>query len=89
MNKVLTAVRGHFIDDLKSVWKKFSVWAYVAIISLPDLYHMAGEQGLFTLETVPDKFKWLVRVAGAVGLYLRLVSQTAKTLQEANQPKAE
>lgn len=75
--KVKDAVTNHFIPDVLQAYKKLSVIAFAAIFALPDAYQMAGSMGLLTIDTVPDKFKWMVRACAIGGLYLRLVRQSA------------
>jgi hypothetical protein len=83
MTEATTVQTSHLVPDWKSAWRWMSIWGYIFVISLPDLYQLAMEQGFFSLETVPQKFQWLVRGAGILGIYLRLVNQTAKAVLEA------
>lgn len=79
------AVKNHFVPEAVHFYKLLSVWMFIAITSAPEAYQAAGALGLLTIETVPDKFKWLVRAIGIVGLYVRLVNQNVSAKIAADQ----
>lgn len=66
------------IDDWKDALRKLSVWAFIVIGAMPDIY--AGVQGLGWLDdkAVPQSFVWTIRILAALGIALRLVKQQAK-----------
>jgi hypothetical protein len=68
------------IDDWRQGWKKLSVWAFLILGAMPDIY--SGVQALGWLEdkAVPPAFIWTIRIGAAIGIALRLISQKAKEL---------
>jgi uncharacterized membrane protein YkvA (DUF1232 family) len=66
------------IDEARQAYKLLSVWAFIVIGAMPDVY--AGIQGLGWLDdkAVPPVFVWTIRIGAAVGVALRLVKQQAK-----------
>lgn len=66
------------IEDWRQAWKKFSVWAFIVIGAMPDIY--SGVQALGWLEdkAVPASFVWTIRVLAGVGIAVRLIKQQAK-----------
>lgn len=85
MGKLTDKLDEKFIDDWRDAWKKFSVLAFAVIAALPEAYEAANALGLFAdSATVPENFKWLVRVGALAGIYLRLVRQKAKDEDQAD-----
>jgi hypothetical protein len=66
------------VEDARSAWKWLSVWAFVILGAMPDIY--SGVQALGWLEdkAVPPAFIWTIRIGAAIGIALRLISQKAK-----------
>lgn len=85
--EVVKAKASHLIDEWNKAYKLLSFWAFVAIGALPDAWAGIQAAGLANLDSIPESFKWTVRVAAAIGIYLRLVRQTAQALKV--EPQAE
>lgn len=66
------------VDDAGKAWKWLSMWAFIVIGAMPDIY--AGLQGLGWLDdkAVPASFVWTIRGLAALGIAVRLVKQQAK-----------
>lgn len=66
------------VDDVRDAWKWLSVWAFIILGAMPDIY--AGVQSLGWLDdkAVPPSFVWTIRIGAALGLAVRLVKQQAK-----------
>ena len=69
----IIAIRGLFIHDLTSTWKLLSVWAFMVIGAMPDIYNGIASMGW--ADEVPDKFKWILRGMAASGVALRVINQ--------------
>lgn len=66
------------VDDWKDAWKKLSVWAFIVIGAMPDIYSGIQSLGWLDDKAVPQSFVWTIRVLAGVGIAVRLVKQQAK-----------
>ena len=66
------------VDDWKQAWRKFSVWAFIVLGAMPDIYSGVQALGWLDDKAVPPAFVWSIRFAAAAGLALRLIKQRAK-----------
>lgn len=63
------------VDDWKQALKKYSVWAFIVIGAMPDIYTGMLGMGLLNDGALPQTFVWTIRILAAMGLALRLVKQ--------------
>lgn len=61
------------IDDVKNLWKLYSVWAFTAIGAFPDVYNGIASMGW--ADEIPPTAKWLLRGLAGFGIFLRVMKQ--------------
>lgn len=69
------------IDDWKKAYKLYSVWFFVILGSLPQMWDTAVQSGLMETPLIPPAFKALVGTISAVALVMRLITQQSAALE--------
>ena len=71
----LRAIRIGLIDDAGKAYKLASVWAFVLIGAMPDIYNGIAAMGW--VDQVPERFTWILRGCAAAGIVVRVLKQRA------------
>lgn len=61
------------IDNWRQCWKMASMWAYVFIGAMPDVYNAIAALGW--VEQLPEPAMWTVRAMAAAGIAARIIKQ--------------
>lgn len=69
------------IDDWKKAYKLYSIWFFVILGSLPQLWDTAVQSGLMETALIPPAFKALVGTISAIALVMRLIKQQSAVLE--------
>lgn len=69
------------IDDWQKAYKLYSVWFFIILGSLPQIWDTAVSSGLLDTPLIPPAFKALVGTISAIALVARLVKQQAAVLE--------
>lgn len=77
MNAMIEAIKNHLIPEAKQAYKMLSVWMFIAIGVIPDAWAAVQAAGLATMDSVPPELKWVLRCLAILGIYVRLVKQSA------------
>lgn len=65
------------IDDWKQGLRKLSVWAFIVIGAMPDIYAALQSFGWLDDKAIPPAFVWTIRALAAIGVAVRLIKQQA------------
>ena len=66
------------VDDARHAWRWLSVWAFIVLGAMPDIYGGIQALGWLDDKSVPPVFVWTIRIGAAVGIAVRLIGQRAK-----------
>lgn len=66
------------VDDWRDALSKLSVWAFIVIGAMPDIYSGIQALGWLDDKAVPQAFVWTIRILAALGIAVRLIKQQAK-----------
>lgn len=61
------------IDNWRQCWKMASVWVYMLIMAMPDIYNAVAALGW--IEQLPEPAMWVVRGLAAAGIMARIIKQ--------------
>lgn len=76
-------IKIELIGDWKQAWKYYSVWIYVFIGALPDIFDLAVKMDLLGGEGTPDALNYCIKLFSFAGVVMRLVKQGVASAQEA------
>lgn len=65
------------IDSWQSAWKMFSIWFFVILGALPELFNLAVASGLIDATTAPKALSYTISLVAFAGAASRLIKQKA------------
>lgn len=68
-------VRIELVPDWKQFWKMASIWVYIIIGAMPDIYAGLTAAGLLDEGSLPSSVIYAIRTLAAVGIIARLIKQ--------------
>lgn len=79
--KQITFPKFELIDDIEKAWKLYSVWFFVILGFLPQMWDQAVASGLLDSPLIPGQFKALVGTISSIALIARLIKQSKGTIE--------
>lgn len=61
------------IENWRQCWRMASMWVYMLIAAMPDIYNAVAALGW--IEQLPDPAMWTVRAMAAIGIAARIIKQ--------------
>lgn len=68
-------IKIELIGDWKQAWKFYSVWIYVLLGMLPDIFDLAVKMEVFSGEGAPEALNYIIKLVAFIGVVVRLVKQ--------------
>jgi hypothetical protein len=84
-------IKIELVGNWKEAWKFYSVWVYVLLGMLPDIFDLAVKMEVFSGEGAPEALNWTIKFVAFIGVVVRIVKQgvvAAKAAEEAGQAEA-
>ena len=69
------------IDDWKKFLKLYTVWFFILLGALPQMWDSVVQSGLLDTPLIPPQFKALVGTISALGIVARLIKQQRDVLE--------
>jgi len=70
-----------FIDGAQHFYKMYSMWAFLLLGSLPELYNLAIQTGLLTADEAPAALSKIIALVSFAGAASRLIKQKQLEVQ--------
>lgn len=67
------------IENWRESWKMASMWVYMLILAMPDVYNAVA--ALEWADQLPEPAVWVIRTMAAIGVAARIVKQKSLEVQ--------